>query len=435
MSELIRVEDVFGIRAQPVLSYVSRPQVDGAFEAALKSDHHIVIYGSSKQGKTALRQKHLSEQMECIVRPGPRTTIEDVYAPILRAANVRLETFQTSKTESGTSARAKTGFKAFIPWIGGADVGFEADSRSGKQDELRTEFIGHDLGEAQSIGELLGRTKFRKFVVLENFHYLPTDTQKQLAYDLKTFHELGVRFIILGVWRESNRLVQFNRDLEDRIIEIPVEPWIDDDLARVSAVGCEKLGIQIGPRAIERFRENAFGNVGMFQEFLKTFCLRCGVAEAQRDQRLLDDMNAVEDTFAARLENQRKTLLDALVGIAARSRTRNDTDDPLILPYYLVRVILRVGVESLREGIKKKALLEELRKVHHRQDKATIRMSDVTNLITRLPALQQDLQPPLLYFDGNSRSLKLVDTRQFFVLANIDRSEMEEEIASPVEEE
>lgn len=50
--------EVFGIRVEPVLSYVTRPEVDDKFNAALATDHHIVVYGSSKQAKTSLRQSY-----------------------------------------------------------------------------------------------------------------------------------------------------------------------------------------------------------------------------------------------------------------------------------------------------------------------------------------------------------------------------------------
>jgi hypothetical protein len=50
-------------------------------------------------------------------------------------------------------------------------------------------------------------------IILEKFHYLNDEKQKQLAFDLRTFQELGIRFVILGVWREKNRLSQFNGDL------------------------------------------------------------------------------------------------------------------------------------------------------------------------------------------------------------------------------
>ena len=44
---------------------------------------------------------------------------------------------------------------------------------------------------------------------------LTVDVQGQFAFDLRTFEEMGIRFIILGVWRENNRLIQFNGDLQD----------------------------------------------------------------------------------------------------------------------------------------------------------------------------------------------------------------------------
>ncbi len=309
----------------------------------------------------------------------------------------------------------------------------EGEAKRSKQLEFRYEFIGYDFSEAQSIGELLQRVRFKRYVVIENFHYLSAETQKQLAFDLKTFHEIGIRFIILGIWREANLLLQFNNDLQDRIIEIPVEPWLSQDLKTVVERGCQKLNIEITSVIVDKFIESAYGNVGLFQEFLKIFCLHCGVKETLDAKQTLSAMMAVKSTFDDKLRDQRNTFLQSLTGIAARSRTRTDTDS-LILPYYLVKVILQVDLQQLRDGIDKKTLLELLRNAHHREDKSTIRNGDVTNLLNHLPSLQENMQPPLLYFDGNARRLKVVDTRQFFVLASVDRKELEEEIPSPLED-
>lgn len=435
MASNVSTEQVFGIRTEPVLSYVERANVDGAFEHALKkTDHHIVVYGSSKQGKTALRQKHLDDRKDCaIVRPSPRTTIEGIYSSILRSADIKIETVETSRTETGATGRVKTGFKALLPFVGGADASVEGEAKRSKQLEFRYEFIGYDYGEAQSIGELLQRVGFKRYVVIENFHYLSVETQRQLAFDLKTFHEIGIRFIILGIWREANLLLQFNNDLQDRVIEIPVEPWLAQDLKTVVERGSQKLNIEITSVIVEKFIESAYGNVGLFQEFLKTFCIHCGVNETQDVKKTLSAMTAVTSTFDDKLKDQRNTFLQSLTGIAARSRTRTDTD-PLILPYYLVKVILQVDLQQLRDGIDRKTLLDLLRSLHHREDKTTIRPGDVTNLLNHLPALQENMQPPLLYFDGNARRLKVVDTRQFFVLASVDRKELEDEIPNPLED-
>ena len=72
MASPFRTDDVFGIRTQLVLSYVERDEVDRRFRESLLSDHHVVVYGSSKQGKTSLRQKHLPESQSLIVRCGPQ---------------------------------------------------------------------------------------------------------------------------------------------------------------------------------------------------------------------------------------------------------------------------------------------------------------------------------------------------------------------------
>lgn len=79
--------------------------------------------------------------------------------------------------------------------------------------------------------------------MLENFHYLSSEVQERLAYDLRVFQDLGVIFVVLGIWREANRLVQFNGDLLDRATEVPVEPWLDDDFSKVIDKGSKLLNV------------------------------------------------------------------------------------------------------------------------------------------------------------------------------------------------
>lgn len=427
------VDQVFGIRTEPVLSYVNREDVDGRFAVATNSHHHIVVYGSSKQGKTSLRQTHLDESGCIIVRCGPTMTVESIYSSVLRQAHIRIETFTTSTEGVSGGVKTKLGFKAMIPFLGSGSTEVEASGTAQSQEVLHTEFVGFDFGEAQSIGELLQAAHFDQFVILENFHYLAEEVQQQLAYDLKTFHEINVRFVILGIWREADFLITYNHDLQDRLIDIPVEPWAASDFRRVVAKGCRLLDISISENAVDRFVKDAYGNVGMFQEFLRTFCQLSDVQEKQQHTKTLDDTNIVERTIEHRLQNQRAQLLKDLQRIGAQCRIRREEQDPLLLPYYLARVIATVRVDELQEGIERNRLLELLRQIHHRNDKSTVRMSDLIYLLTRLPHYQKDMQPPLVYYDSNSKRLKLVDTRQFFVLANVNGDELAEEIPFPLE--
>jgi len=58
MAVPVKLQEVFGVSKQRVLSYLEREAVDGFFVQALASDKQIIVYGSSKQGKTSLVDKH-----------------------------------------------------------------------------------------------------------------------------------------------------------------------------------------------------------------------------------------------------------------------------------------------------------------------------------------------------------------------------------------
>ena len=86
----VELADVFGVSAKPVLSYIIRESVDNKFTAALESDRQIDVYGSSKQGKTALVSKYLPYDENIVVSLTPRTNIIDIYNSILRQLGIRI---------------------------------------------------------------------------------------------------------------------------------------------------------------------------------------------------------------------------------------------------------------------------------------------------------------------------------------------------------
>ena len=166
----VKLADVFGIRTEPLRSYTERTGVDGKFTEALASDHHIIVYGSSKQGKTALRQTHLAEKDCVIIRCGPNNTVETIYTSLVRQLEVRIETFESRKDTIGSKVETKIGFKAILPFFGGGHADVGADLQGKVETQSHTEFISYDFGEAQSIGELL------QHAVLESASFLKIST-------------------------------------------------------------------------------------------------------------------------------------------------------------------------------------------------------------------------------------------------------------------
>ena len=197
----IELSDVFGVSAKPVLSYIVRDSVDTKFTDALKSDRQVVVYGSSKQGKTALVSKYLPYDENIIVSVTPRTNVIDIYSSILRQLDIRIETTGEEAVGSETGIKTSLGFKAYIPFIGGGDGSVEAQVKSTGEKKSEFEEVPFNLELPQDVAELIHKVRDSIIVIIENFHYLDDDKQQQLAFDLRNFQELGVQFVILGVWR------------------------------------------------------------------------------------------------------------------------------------------------------------------------------------------------------------------------------------------
>ena len=71
-------------------SYIERHEVDGAFQNALDLKKQIVVYGSSKQGKSSLIKKHLEPNSIVMVQSSPSTNLIDIYSSILRQCGIQI---------------------------------------------------------------------------------------------------------------------------------------------------------------------------------------------------------------------------------------------------------------------------------------------------------------------------------------------------------
>jgi hypothetical protein len=77
-------------------------------------------------------------------------TTAAIYQSVLRQLGVKIETIETDTETVKTGARASFGFKALIPWLGGADASTELSGEAGKQKAFQSEFIGYDLASESS---------------------------------------------------------------------------------------------------------------------------------------------------------------------------------------------------------------------------------------------------------------------------------------------
>jgi hypothetical protein len=107
-----KASDVFGIGRDLPLNYVSRKSVDELLVNSLTRDKHLVVYGSSKQGKTSLRKHCLLEQDCIVIHCSNKWSLADLHAAILKKAGFEI-TQSTTRTATGKNKIVAV-FKASI---------------------------------------------------------------------------------------------------------------------------------------------------------------------------------------------------------------------------------------------------------------------------------------------------------------------------------
>lgn len=421
MSEL-KASEVFGIHKN-VMTYVERDHVDRLFKMALHSEKQILVYGASKQGKTALVSKYCGYDENIVYQLTPETELIDIYQGVLKQAGIALKTEVTEGTGESSSLKLRAKIIASIAMFGKASAETDFQASENKTKSVKYEEVPFNISQPQDIANLLKRAKNEKFVILENFHYLTYENQKRFAFDLRAFQELGVRFIILGVWRERNRMLQFNGDLLDRIQEIPVEPWDKSDFKKIVDKGSNLLNIGFSDELLDHTCDLAFSSVGVFQDLLLGICLASEVYKKQDRFKHLSRTDSLDLIVAEKTTSYGDRHKRALEAIASSTKNRGHEK----FYYCIVDIILEGGYSKIADGIHLNTMFESL-KSRSKQNNFKVRM--VKNSLMSLHRVQadKDIMPPVLYFDENAELLSISDSTLYFYLKNSDLRSFREQL-------
>ena len=176
-------DEVFGISRDLPLNYVDRANVDEKLIENLTREKHIVIYGSSKQGKTSLRKHCLQESDYIVVQCGNRWDVEDILSNILKRAGFKI-TQSEKKTVSGKN-KILASLSASLFGVGSKIEGEREDARSAETTQHELELDPSD--NVNHVIAALRTIDFKQYIVLEDFHYLPDGAQKDFAVALRHF--------------------------------------------------------------------------------------------------------------------------------------------------------------------------------------------------------------------------------------------------------
>ena len=163
----MEVTEVFGVSNKEVKTYIERKSVDDLFKRGLDTNKHIIVFGSSKQGKTALTNRHLTDEQVIKVNCAPETTPLDIYQSILRQLNIGFEIEKKVSDTSGGEVSAGITAKVKIPFFSGGSK-LEGQINEEKSQEITYQKIDFNLALPQDVSEILQKMNFDKKIFPNN---------------------------------------------------------------------------------------------------------------------------------------------------------------------------------------------------------------------------------------------------------------------------
>ena len=399
------LDDVFGVTRDVPLNYVARAAVDALFLASLRRHKHLIVFGSSKQGKTTLRKRCLNDDAYVVVTCSNKWShLEELHTAILKAAGYVVEQ-STTRTAAGTyKVTAKVEGKAGVPFLAQAKAGGEGGYERHTERASTVAPLELDAADVNDIIAALAQIGFEKLIVLEDFHYLPEDTQRDFAVALKAFHESSkLSFIVVGVWLDENRLIEFNGDLIERVIGINVDTWAEEELEQVIDEGARLLNVEFYPYFKQTVIEESFGSVSIVQVACHDVCEAMGVRGTQEEPvvvgRGVNARNLVRSVISKQSSRYRGFLQRFAGGF---HETELDLYRWILLP------ILMANPRELRKGLSFEHVQRTISGYHPHGEVGAGRLIQALESVASLQ-VRLGVKPIVLDYDQSTRRLNVVD--------------------------
>lgn len=348
----IRVESVFGRRsgANP-LSYILRP-VENSLRTALAESQYeaIVVYGSSKSGKSSLLRSVLPADRCTFVQATDSLDRTSLYNSILNRAGA----IDTLVSLDETTDNVTRGFSLSpANWFG-----FKKERTRGKRAGGERRGIPLDYRSTDAVVQRYIDAAGSKPIVIDNFHYIrSTELQSSIATDIRVFAEAGVKVILIGTWSGQNYILRRNRDLSGRVLALSIEPWTDEELGAVATKGASVLNLSLTDSVLRVFERSPAGSVSVLQDAARQYLHSLGIHTRVDQTRRLSEEWELREAFRKKSDSLKDDTADTL-----RALTKFGGKDHYqkSLLYWILVVFLRQSESGNSEGVKTSRLVELL---------------------------------------------------------------------------
>ncbi len=420
--QIRRLPEVFGVSREIPMTYQPRDYVDGKFIDSLARDKHLVVFGGSKQGKTCLRKHSLQPEDYVVVQCSNSTTSPQLYSILLKEAGATVEVTDKRTTKGDQKLSVEFTASASIPFLTKGEGKVNGSRTSATESTTERKHLEIDPEDPNDVIRVLQAMNFTQFIILEDFHYLAEEVQRQVAMDLKAFHEKSnLCFIVVGVWLESNRLVLYNGDLAGRLIPIDVDRWKPEDLKAIITTGEALLNVSFADDVRQAIIDAAQGNVGILQETCYRLCEAQG-ATLTRDVQTVVGSVAEVSTIVNDLAREQAGRYQNFLTKFIEGFQRTDLE----MYKWITYIVMSASTEDLKKGLRAFDIFTRMQQVHPYRER--LLHNNVIQALRNVGKLQHlnRVQPVILDFDSNENELRIVDSGFTLFLASQDKQQLKD---------
>ncbi len=266
----MKANSVFTPGAFPNHTYVERT-VDGleqTVQDALATQGQVVsLSGPSKSGKTVLVEKVVGRDYLITVQGAGIRDPDDIWERVLDWIGASSTESKENKFLGSVGAEVGASGSSSLLGLMKAEGGVKGQADVGYEHAKESTYCRGGL--AQVVKEI-ANSEFT--VLVDDFHYMPRETQASAAKSLKEAVRLGVRICTAAVRHRGDDVVRANPELRGRVRAIDLQYWRDEELRRIATVGFATLQIQIEDEIIDTMLRESAGSPQLMQLLCLNTC-------------------------------------------------------------------------------------------------------------------------------------------------------------------
>ncbi len=268
--------EVFTPTTPAHLTFVERASLNDQLVDALETPgKQVVVYGPSGSGKTTLLDNKLKQIYENHVVT--RCTSASTFESIVLSGFDKLNPFYLG--EASRSRTTKIGASLLAEY---STIKSSITAEWTKEERLSLRRALPLQLTPERLAEFLGVAHCSW--VIEDFHKVPNKEKSKLAQVLKTFMDAAgdypeLRIVAIGAVDTARQVVEYDREMSNRVAEILVPLMERRELIEIMAKGESLLNLKLGTQVKEQIAVYSSGLASVCHQLCLNICQAAGVRE------------------------------------------------------------------------------------------------------------------------------------------------------------